>query len=279
MSSLRRWLLALALAAPLALHAAAFEESVLRVPVKSFVFSPTIDVTVLRPPGAGPFPLAVISHGSPRTPEERKTWKRQRFIAQAQVFLGLGFAVVVPTRRGYADSDGPWAEGYGSCDRPDYYHAGLETARDVRAAVDAVSKESWADATRILLVGHSAGGFGSLAASSESFAGLVGVVNFAGGRGSSGPDVVCNEARLVDSFAEYGSHSRVPALFIYSENDHFFGPALARRMYDAFVRAGGHAQFVRAPASGADGHSYFLQAVGDWKPTVTSFVNDLGVVH
>ena len=277
---MRALLAATLLALALPARAAAFDESVLRVPVSNGAFtSSSIDVTVLRPAGAGPFPLAVISHGSPRTPAEREKWSRQRFLKQAEPFLALGFAVVVPTRRGYGSSQGPWAEGFGSCDFPDYYHAGLEGARDVRAAIDAVKRESWADSRRIVLVGVSAGGWASIAAASEPLDGLVGIVNFAGGRGSRGPDNVCSEGRLVKAIGEFGEATRVPALFIYSENDHFFGPDLARRMHEAYVRAGAKAEFIAVPPSGDDGHGYFIREVADWSPRVTAFLRRIGAVH
>jgi hypothetical protein len=79
--------------------------------------------------------------------------------------------------------------------------------------------------------------------------------------------------------ADYGRASRVPSLFIYSENDHFFGPPLARRMYEAFVSAGGRAEFVAAPPSGLDGHGYFARAMDDWSPRVTGFLRRIGAVR
>jgi dienelactone hydrolase len=125
----------------------------------------------------------------------------------------------------------------------------------------------------------SAGGWGSVAAAIEPLDGLVGIVNFAGGRGSRSPDNVCNEGRLVKAMGEFGEASRVPALFIYSENDHFFGPALAQRLHAAYVRGGGKAEFVVAPPSGDDGHGYFIREVGDWSPRVTEFLRRIGAVH
>jgi dienelactone hydrolase len=124
----------------------------------------------------------------------------------------------------------------------------------------------------VVLAGQSAGGFGSVAAASQKFDGLVAVVNFAGGRGSQGPDEVCGEARLVEAMGRYGRGSRVPELWIYSANDRFFGPALARRMHEAFVRAGGEAELVEAPALGHDGHGYFARAMDDWSPRVAAFL-------
>src|SRR5215468_7511681 len=87
-----------------------WNESVMRVPVESA----SIDVTVFKPRGAGPFPIAVLSHGSPRSPGERRADGRQRLVAQAERFVGMGFAVLVPTRRGYGESGGEWAESYGA---------------------------------------------------------------------------------------------------------------------------------------------------------------------
>lgn len=256
--------------------AATPEETVLRVPVTQGIEQSHIDVTVFRPSGSGPFPVVVLSHGSPRAASERLTFGRARLVGQSRPFVDMGFAVVVPTRRGYGTSGGRWAEGYGSCSNPDYYHAGLESARDLRAAIEAVRAQPWADASRIVLVGQSAGGFGSVAASSLDVKGVVGVVNFAGGRGSQGPDKVCGESHLVEAMSRYGSAARVPELWLYSANDHFFPPALARRMHEAFVRAGGNAEFIEAPETGVDGHTYFSRAMDDWAPRVAAFLRRIG---
>jgi pimeloyl-ACP methyl ester carboxylesterase len=269
---MKRMFATLLLALASTAQAAVFDESVMRVPVVKGVEQAFIDVTVFKPRGDGPFPLVVLSHGSPRTAAERRSWGRIRFVAQSEAFVAMGYAVLVPTRRGYGRSEGEWAESYGGCANPDYYSAGLESARDIRAAVDAVRRERWADAKHVVLVGQSAGGFGSVAASSQQLEGLIGVVNFAGGRGSQGPDQVCGESRLIDAMSRYGSRSRVPSVFIYSSNDRYFGPALARRMHEAFVKSGGNAEFVEAPESGLDGHGYFSRNVDDWMPRVASFL-------
>jgi len=267
------------LAAAMVARAAPLHESVMHVPVVKDGRAENIEVTVFKPDGSGPFPIVVLSHGSPRSAEDRRAEGRLRLVAQSEPFVQLGFAVLVPTRRGYGDSEGEWAEGYGSCASPDYYSAGLETARDVRSVVDAVRHEAWADPRHVVLVGQSAGGFGSVAASSLPFEGLVGVVNFAGGRGSLAPGRVCGESRLVEAMERYGRAARVPELWIYSANDHFFDPTLARRMYEAFVRSGGAAEFVEAPSVGLDGHGYFARAMQDWAPRVAAFLRRVGVVR
>lgn len=256
--------------------AARLDEIVLRVPVASGVGEAArvaaIDVTVFRPEGRGPFPIVVLSHGSPRSAAERRRAGRVRFEAQSRAFLDMGYAVVVPTRRGYGDSEGDWAETYGSCDSPNYYMAGLESARDILAAASAARALPGLDGDHIVLVGQSAGGFGSVAASTLGVPGLVGIVNFAGGRGSRGPRDVCGEERLVEAMQRYGRSARIPQLWIYSPNDLYFGPELARRMHAAFTASGGRAEFVEAPAVGFDGHGYFSH-VADWQPRVRAFLD------
>ena len=261
------------------LETSGLRETVIKAPVvDARGHRDLIDLTIFRPDGAGPFPIAVLSHGSPRSAEERRTDGRQRLVSQARPFLAMGFAVLVPTRRGYGESGGDWAETYGTCGDPDYYSAGLESARDIRASVDAVRGEKWADAAHVVLAGQSAGGFGSVAAASAPFPGLIAVVNFAGGRGSAGPNDVCGESRLVEAMGRYGRQSRVPELWVYSVNDQFFGPALARRMHAAFVRSGGNAEFFEAPATGPDGHGYFAWRMRDWSPRVEAFLRRTGAL-
>ena len=52
------------------------DETVLHVPVASGAGASArvaeIEVTVFRPEGAGPFPIVVLSHGSPRMASERR---------------------------------------------------------------------------------------------------------------------------------------------------------------------------------------------------------------
>jgi hypothetical protein len=43
-------------------------------------------------------------------------------------------------------------------------------------------------------------------------------------------------------------------LWIYAENDSYFGPELTKRMHNAFTAAGGDAEYHLLPAFGNDGH-------------------------
>jgi dienelactone hydrolase len=172
---------------------------------------PRLQTRVLRPPGREPFPLAIVSHGSPPDGSQRPTMEIPTFSSVSNWLLQRGYMVALPLRRGYGQTGGPWLENFGSCSSPDYYRAGMTTAQDIRTAIDYFRGRPEVQRDRILLVGLSAGGWGSLAAASQNPAGVFAVINFAGGRGGGHPKVGnCAPQRLVDTAARYGSTARVP---------------------------------------------------------------------
>src|SRR5262249_16500178 len=63
---------------------------------------------------------------------------------------------------------------------------------------------------------------------------------------------------LVQAMATFGSRANVPTLWLYSENDSLFPPALVNRMRDAFVQAGGRADLHMFPPVLGDGHALFM---------------------
>ena len=127
-------------------------------------------------------------------------------------------------RRGYGASGSGWAEGLGPCSRPGYPAAAAAGVADLKAAVAALSARPDVDAHHILAVGVSAGGFATVALTADPPPGLVAAISFAGGRGSEAPDTVCSEDQLVSTFGALGARSRIPMLWVYAQNDHFFAP-------------------------------------------------------
>ncbi len=204
----------------------------------------TLDGMITRPAGPGRFPLVLINHGSPRKVEDVPQTSPSGFSVVAIEFAKRGWAAAVVLRRGYGQSGGTPVEGSGPCDRRDYLRAGKESANDVLAILNAVRDESFVDPARILLVGHSAGGFAVTAAVARNPDAVVAVLNFAGGRGSRAPDDVCQPERLVAAQEVFGRTARLPSLWIYSENDHFFGPALVQKMFAAYTAHGAPATFL-----------------------------------
>ena len=255
----------------------------IQVPYASGGRTKHLEAMLVQPARTGRYPLALISHGSPRTPADRSGMAPSAYTAIATDFARRGWASLAVMRRGYGESDGPWAEGFGTCDDPDYVKAGRASAEDLRQAIryvsqhaDDLAEEGAAiDASRVLLVGVSAGGFASMAANAlparETH--VVGVLNFAGGRGSQEADEVCGEDALVEAFGEFGKTAAAPALFLYARNDHFFGPQLARQLFDAYRGAGGRGELVISPAYGTDGHGQFSElGASNWQDDVDRFL-------
>jgi dienelactone hydrolase len=235
---------------------------------------PMMQVRVLRPAGKGPFPLAIVNHGSPVDASQRPAMEVPTFPTASNWLLARGYAVALPLRRGYGQTGGPWVEGYGSCRNPDYYRAGLATADDIQSVMDFFRDRSDLERDRILLIGWSAGGWGSIATASRNPRGVFAVVNLAGGRGGNPAAGNCTAERLVAVAGRYGATARIPSAWLYSANDRFFGPDLSRAMFEAYVGAGGRAEYVSLPAFGEDGHRIFSAVDGRtlWQPPVEKFL-------
>lgn len=238
----------------------------------------TLVARVVRPPGQGPFPLVVLNHGSPRDEADRSRMIPGGLAAQARRFALGGWIAAAVLRRGYGASTGGWAETFGPCNGADYLKAGLATASDIASTVRHFQTLPYVDKHKVISVGVSAGGFGSIAFSSLSLPGVVAVLNFAGGRGSQKADTVCSKDRLVDATKAFGLTARVPTLWVYSDNDHFFGPQLAQEMFGAYTTAGGQASFAKAPSFGEEGHYLFSveEGIPIWRPIANAF---LGAQH
>ena len=189
----------------------------------------------------------------------------------------MGFAVVIPMRRGFGHSEGDYAEGDGLCDHAHFYEAGLESARDLRATVAYVSALPGIDPQRLVLAGHSSGGFASLILASQGLPGVRGVINFAGGRGSK-VSQNCSPDKLIEACGLAGRTTQVPTLWLYAQNDSYFPPRLAREMSDAFRQAGGQAELVMLPPFWEEGHYLFtdVRGLARWTPVVNRFLNGLG---
>ncbi len=237
----------------------------------------TMRATLFRPPGAGPFPLVVINHGTTQSAAARAQYRAPLYAAAASFFVRRGYAVLVPQRPGHGETGGPYLEGNGSCAGADYRRSGLATAASIAAAIDYITAQNFIGKTPAIVVGHSAGGWGALALASRNPRNVKAVINFAGGRGgrvNGRPDNNCAPERLVAAAGEFGAHARIPSLWLYAGNDSYFSPDLSQRMAEAYRRAGGQVEFHLLPAFGADGHRLIdsEDAVAIWGPLVEKFL-------
>jgi dienelactone hydrolase len=232
-----------------------------------------LEALLVRPSDPGRYPLVLLAHGSPRSGADRAAMTPLAMLPQALEFARRGWAAAVVMRRGYGNSDSGWAETYGSCDNPNYIAAGTAGAADLKLALDFISHRQDIDPSRMIAVGVSAGGFDTVALTADPPPGLVAAISFAGGRGSPQDDQVCRPDRLVEAFRTFGQRSRLPMLWVYAENDRFFGPTLAKQFDAAFTGAGAHVDFIAAPAFGSNGHFLFSPSgIPDWTPYVDTFL-------
>jgi dienelactone hydrolase len=237
-----------------------------------------LEAVMVRPNDSAAHPLALLTHGTPRESSRRSETAASKFIPQAREFARRGWTTVVVVRRGFGTSGGGYHEEGRSCSsHPDYYDAGKHSAEDLRAAIVYLSTLPQVDASRIISVGVSTGGFANVALSADPPPGLLATISFAGGRGSKSPDLVCNAGELIRAFAQFGHKSRVPMLWIYAQNDHFFGPKLAADFFRAFTEAGGKATFAMAAPIGEDGHSLYAKGIPVWTPVVDHFLQAQGL--
>ncbi len=232
-----------------------------------------LEALLVRPNEPGRYPLALISHGSPRSAAERPEMTPWAMLPQAVEFARRGWAAVVVLRRGYGDSGGGWAEDYGPCGDPNYVAAGNAGAADLKTATAFLQKRPDIDPARMIAVGVSAGGFATVALTADPPPGLAAAISFAGGRGSPHNDENCSEDRLIDAFRLWGKRSRVPMLWVYAQNDHFFGPKLAQELKNAFTSGGANVEFIAAPPFGTEGHRLFSPAgIPAWSGDVDAFL-------
>src|SRR5207237_9688420 len=113
---------------------------------------------MFRPPGDGPFPLAVIAHASTQNVLRRAQMLQPEYRALAAWLVARGFAVLVPERPGHGATGGRYLEDQGGCDEADYVKAGRATADSIAAALQFMRGQSFLRPDSAVILGHSAGG-------------------------------------------------------------------------------------------------------------------------
>lgn len=247
------------------------EEWMLPSPVPGFL----MPARVYRPPGDGPFPMVIVSHGSQQDANARRRMPFPTYPDLTEWFVARGYVVVIPERPGHG-SGGRYLEDQGGCDDADYVRSANGAADSIAAAVGYMRRQDFVQPQGIIIAGHSAGGLGSLAYAARGPAGVRAVVNFAGGRGGhhqNTPGSNCAPPRLVEAMGRFGATTRVPTLWIYAENDSYFPPALSQAMATAFTGAGGRVDFALLPPVGGEGHAVIRSDA--WRGDLARFITSL----
>lgn len=236
--------------------------------------------SVFRPQGRGPFPLAVLNHGSTQSEIQRLRLPAPEFPELTPWLVRRGYVVVVPQRPGHGATGGPYLEDQNGCENADYFASGNNTAASIATTIDFMTAQPLVRRDGVVVVGQSAGAWGALALASRNPRGLKAVINFAGGRGgrvNNRPNHNCAPEKLVEIAGRYGRGARVPTLWIYTVNDGYFAPALSKRMADAYTEAGGRVEYHLLAQFGSDGHELVTSQGGEalWAPVVERFLSRL----
>lgn len=272
-------------------HAAGAESEVVHMPVKgagTFGTDARMVAGVFRPDGAGPFPVVVYSHGRSGTPLERSRTRIPELRGHIRYWLHKGFAVIAPLRPGYGETGGADREAsgvhydvFGNCwGRPDFDRSAAAATGAVAAALTWLRQQPWADATRTVLVGASMGGLASIATAATRPAGVVAYINFSGGTGGDGkraPEHSCGSAEMEALMSVYGDANRVPNLWLYAQNDRYWGADWPRAWHRAYATGGSPTRFVMTePVPDGDGHQLLARGGRLWTAHVDRFLEDLG---
>jgi dienelactone hydrolase len=239
-----------------------------------------IPITIYRPDGNGPYPFVVFNHG--RAPgAKRASQGRFRPEHVARYLVAKGLVVFVPMRVGYGETYGDFDPEYsGTCRNPSSIETMSIAASDQVLAVSAYAHSlPYVDATRWLVAGQSVGGLAAVATVGRKPKGLLGGINFSGGTGGDpdqNPSNPCGPQRMSDYWGTLASQGVPPMLWLYWQNDKYWGENNPKAWHKAWVTGGGSADFESFPPAGLDGHSGLNIDMSSWLPVVDVFLTKLG---
>lgn len=244
-------------------------EAVIFIP-KAGLFTIALETTLYKPDGDGPFPIVVINHG--KALGDTRFQSRNRPALAARYFMQRGYAVVVPMRQGFSKSGGTYIGGECNVESN-----GRVQADDVKAVLDYVTAQPWADKQKMVVLGQSHGGWTTLAFGTQNYPGVKALVNFAGGLRQTG--CTAWEGGLARAAAAYGKETSLPSLWFYGDNDSYFNTDTYTAMFNRYTAAGGKARLVAFGNFGADAHSMFGARAGGpiWQPEVSSLLASVGL--
>lgn len=232
-------------------------------------------VYLYRPPGEEPRRLVVFAHHTSGDAARNREPRHGIYPGMVRWFVDRGYAVAVVQRRGYGLTGGEQAMGF-SCARPNHAAGGRTDAADMAVAIDSLIELPFIQKTGVVAIGQSTGGWSVMALAAENHPAVSAIINFGGGRrGISGQTrEACAMDELTRDARSFGARARTPSLWLYSENDRSFPPAVSRPMAEAYRAAGGRVDFQLVGPFGDDGHALLPNPRGAeiWGPIVERFL-------
>jgi dienelactone hydrolase len=212
---------------------------------------------LFRPPGEGPFRLAVIAHASTQNVISRAQMRQPEYRSLASWLVARGYAVLVPERLGHGATGGDYLEDQHGCDEADYLHSGRATREAISVAFNYLRGQPFIRRDGAVIIGHSAGGWGALALANADPAEISSIIVFAPGRGGQAnglPNQICAPHTLLAAANEFGHGARIPVSWLVAANDSYFPLDFSRKLAEAFRAGGGKVDFRALPAYDGEGH-------------------------
>jgi dienelactone hydrolase len=213
-----------------------------------------LETVIFKPPGSGPFPLAVFNHGSigrNATPGlVKQTWVS---LEVADFLNKQGWLVAFPQRRGRGKSDGRYEEERNSFGDTAMALRGADRAlTDIDAITAVLRRRQDVTPGPVLIGGQSRGGLLAVAYAGMHPGQTLGVINFVGGwfgEKSAGAEFV--NQTLFERGARYGR----PTIWLYGQGDIYYSIAHSRKNFATFEKAGGQGKFIEFDVPSDVGHN------------------------
>ena len=243
---------------------------------------------VFKPAGSGPYPVLLFSHGRAGDAATRSKLSNPLAFGHVRYWLGKGYAVVAPVRPGYGDTGGSDTESSGSTynatgdcrGQPDPGRTAKAAMRSTTAALDWVRAQPWAMSNKILLEGQSVGGLTTVAMCASNPLGVVGCINFAGGTGGNpelAPGRMCSPEVTTALMAELGRATKLPNIWLYAENDLYWGSEPPKQWHAAFSQGASPTEFIQTVAVPPDGHRLLNLGGKLWSEPLNAWLKKNGV--
>lgn len=239
----------------------------------------TLELVYRKPPGAGPFPVAVVTHGSTNNGNDpREVGYTVTYPDLASFFNERGWMVVFVQRRGRGKSGGSYAEGWDSangqyaCDRAIASSGQQRALADLDTAHEFLARDPRVDTARMLAVGNSRGGLLSLMNAANNPDRYMGVVNFVGGW--SGQRCKLMQEINGRAFADASRFSK-PTLWLYGQRDGHFTAEQSRDFFNAFTASGGRGSFHVLTYGPLRNDHLIIRSRALWEEHLSNYLNQL----
>ncbi|MEM9396191.1 MAG: CocE/NonD family hydrolase, partial [Pseudomonadota bacterium] len=243
----------------------------------------SLAVAIYVPDGTGPFPLALVHHGSTGSGTNPRDF--QRLFSNdwfADVLNAHGWIAAFPQRRGRGGSDGLYDEGF-SEDRSQGYSTearlslpGAERALiDANAALSALQKRPDVSDDAVLFSGVSRGGVVALLQAGSQPDSTAGVINFVGGWTTESPGDPEINPTLFRRVAGFEG----TVLSIYGDEDPFYSIPHSKSNLANMEEMGANSELHVVSVPGFNRGHWVMWWPPLWEEIVSNYIRRIESLH